>query len=141
MGVPVRRAGEEKPLVSQKNVLSRRGFLVRASTVLTGFLLLSLKPAWATSGGRLVCRGCKAEIKPEAAGEITCCPNCGREWWTGGFALKDSIKHRFPVHDAQPAESQWDYAQVPFPNFQFLAKSDKPVLSLKQITFSGRGAA
>jgi len=123
------------------NVISRRGFLARSGSILTGLLVFSLKPVWGKTKPRLTCRACRAEIKPEAAGELTCCPNCGREWWTGGLALSDTFKHRFPIRTTQSHKQQWDYGQVPFPNFEFLAKSDKPVLSLKQLTFSGRGAA
>ena len=123
------------------NIISRRGFLARTATLLTGFVFLCVKPTGAIGSNRLRCRGCNAEIKPETASEATCCPNCGREWWTGGFALKDSFEHRFPIRNAYPVRVQWDYAQVPFPNFRLLAKSDKPVLSLKPLKFSGRGTA
>jgi hypothetical protein len=80
-------------------------------------------------------------IKPEAVDEVICCPNCGREWWTGGFALKEIFKYRFPLRRHKPQKIGWDYAQVPFPNFHLLEKSNKPVLSLKKLQFSGRGTA
>ena len=127
--------------MSQLNQISRRGFIGRAGTLLTGFLFLTLKPGWAMAKGRVVCRLCHAEIKSSVADEVVCCPNCGREWLTGGFALDGSLPHRFPYHEPLTTDPQWDYAQVPFPNFAMLEKSDKPVLSFRQMTFSGRGAA
>jgi len=127
--------------VSQLNQISRRGFIGRVGAFLTGFLFLTLKPGWAIGKSSLVCRVCHAEIKSSVADEAVCCPNCGREWWTGGFALDASLPHRFPYHQPLAIDPHWDYAQVPFPNFAMLEKSDKPVLSLKQLTFSGRRAA
>jgi hypothetical protein len=126
--------------MSQDRAISRRGFIHRAGAICTGLLFLAIKPSWAASNERVICRACNAQIKPSAADEVVCCPNCGREWWTGGFALDSALSHRFPYHQPATSEPRWDYAQVPFPNFEMLEKSDKPVLSLKSITFSGRGA-
>jgi hypothetical protein len=118
--------------------ISRRGFLGRAISVTTVVLLLAGMPARFLRSRRVTCRGCGAVLRAEAADQVVCCPNCGREWWTGGFALKDAFGYRFPHRVLQHPRRYWDYAQVPFPNFQLVAKSDKPVLSLKQMTFSGR---
>lgn len=122
-------------------IISRRNFLARTTTAIVGLLLSSTKTVWAARPRRLVCRGCKAAIKPEAVDEVICCPNCGREWWTGGFALKEAFRYRFPLRRHRPEKVCWDYAQVPFPNFQLLEKSCKSVLSLKGLKFSGRGTA
>jgi hypothetical protein len=127
-------------MVSQNNI-SRRGFLAKAGAIFTGLLFLSAKPIWAIRGGRPQCPSCQARIKPEASDEVIVCPNCGREWWTGEFILDGNFSHRFPGRESQSDPNCWDYAQVPFPNFQMLEKSEKPVLSFKQLTFSGRRTA
>jgi len=127
--------------VSQSNQISRRNFLSQAGTLLTGFLVLSIRPSWAAGKNRLVCKACHATIKASKRDDVVCCPNCGREWLTVQFALKRSLPHRYRYHEPVASNPRWDYAQVPFPNFEMLETSDKPVLSMKQMTFSGRGAA
>ncbi len=121
--------------------ISRRNFLAKTGVVLTGLFLFSVKRTWAVCSGRQDCRACGARIKPEVADGVVCCPNCGREWQTGGFALKDAFEYRFPRRLPRHPRLHWDYTQVPFPNFELLVKSDKPVLSFKQISVSGRRTA
>ena len=75
--------------------ISRRNFLAKTGVVLTGLFLFSVKRTWAVCSGRQDCRACGARIKPEVADGVVCCPNCGREWQTGGFALKDAFEYRF----------------------------------------------
>ena len=134
---PINFQAREKPESTPREI-SRRDFLGRTLSLTTAALLLAGSPLPLLRRQRLICRQCKVVIRPEAAGQVVCCPNCGREWWTGGFALQEAFEYRFPPHRIRHPRLRWDYAQVPFPNFQLVARSDKPVLSLKQMTFSGR---
>lgn len=121
--------------------ISRRDFLGRTISLTTAALLLAGTPVRFLRSRRVTCRECRAVLRAEAVDQVVCCPNCGREWWTGGYALPSALPRRFPMHGTPAANVRWEYAQIPFPNFQMLEKSDKPVLSLKHITFSGRGTA
>jgi len=127
-----------KKLESTLGEISRRDFLGRTLSLTTAALLLMGSPIRLLRRQRLTCRQCKAVIRQEVADQVVCCPNCGREWWTGGLALREAFAYRFRPHVVRHPRVRWDYAQVPFPNAQLLATSDKPVLSLKQMTFSGR---
>jgi hypothetical protein len=124
-----------------EHLTTRRKFLAQSVTILTGIFLLSGRTVSAFRPRRLVCRNCKALIKDEAVSEIIYCPNCGHEWLTGGLAPSDVTRPKFASRKTPPASVVWNYDQVPFPNFRMLEKTDKPVLSLKQLKFSGRGTA
>jgi hypothetical protein len=124
-----------------EHLTTRRKFLAQTATILAGVFLLSGRTVSSLRSRRLVCRNCKALIKDEVVSEIVCCPNCGHEWLTGGLALSDTPRPKFASYQAPAPSVGWNYDQVPFPNFRMLEQTDKPVLSLKQLKFSGRGTA
>lgn len=57
-------------------------------------------------------------------------------WASGKHRLKSSLPHKYRYHDPVAASPRWDYARVPFQNFEMLETSDKPVLSLSSASIS-----
>lgn len=122
--------------------LSRRDFLRTAGLTMAGLsaaLLLPQTVQWLSSP-QLSCKHCNAlfQAVPEAgeySGTQPHCPNCGINLATGRFDLELSVTPHYTsrYNTGKRLANMWNCTQVPFPNSQWVLKTDKPSIQFSDI--------